>query len=134
MIPSRELKEVESVRDVKPNGQAPVVLDDIEEFIKQLADEPLPAEPQTNYTYEAPQVGYFFPFCSCICGCVENNRTNVYFINDINFLILECGDLSAIWNATGLSLITSSPLSYTLGETYFAKMKIVDLSRNENNG
>lgn len=134
MIPSREPKEVESVRDVKPNGQAPVVLDDIEEFIKQLADEPLPAEPQTNYAYEALQVGYFFPFCSCICGCVENNRTNVYFINDINFLILECGDLSAIWNATDLSLITSSPLSYTLGETYFAKMKIVDLSRNENNG
>ncbi|KAL9446359.1 hypothetical protein AB3S75_014094 [Citrus x aurantiifolia] len=56
VIPSREPKEVESVRDVKPNGHAPVVLDDIAEFIKQLADEPLPAEPQTNYAYEALQV------------------------------------------------------------------------------
>lgn len=111
-IPSKELEEVATVDNVKPNGQAPLVLDDIEEFINRLADEPLPTEPQINYTYDAPQVGSF-PFCSCICGCVENNRMNVYFINDINFLILECGDLSAIWNASGLYLIISSPSLYT---------------------
>lgn len=55
-IPSKESKEVATVHNVKPNGQAPLVLDDIEEFINQLADEPLPTEPQINYIYEAPQV------------------------------------------------------------------------------
>lgn len=59
-IASKELKEVATAHDVKPNGQVPLVLDDFEEFIKQLADEPLPTETQINYTYEAPQVGYFF--------------------------------------------------------------------------
>ncbi|KAH9692011.1 NAC domain-containing protein 17 [Citrus sinensis] len=55
-IASKELKEVATAHDVKPNGQVPLVLDDFEEFIKQLADEPLPTETQINYTYEAPQV------------------------------------------------------------------------------
>ncbi|KAJ4701130.1 NAC domain protein [Melia azedarach] len=55
-IPAKQPNEVAAIDNVKLDNQVSAVLDDFEEFINQLADEPLPTEPQISCAYEAPQL------------------------------------------------------------------------------
>lgn len=56
-VPVKQVDEVAPVNGVIDNSQEPSLLDDLEEFMKQIADEPLPPlQADTNCADEVPQV------------------------------------------------------------------------------